>query len=120
MQNIDLLLRTDIHDQRDLGWKRRGSRYWIQAELRAEMFFIVEGRIEGGQGHRPRRFITADLSEALRIPDQYELKQTDLIACIFGRDGQRRLESVDEAYVNSETDQTAVKLGSGEVILGTG
>lgn len=120
MQNPDLLLRTDIHDQRDPGWTRRGSRYWSQAELHGEMFFIVEGRFKDNLHARPQRFITADLSEALQIPEQYELKQTDLLACVLGLDGQRRLDSVVEAYVDSATDQIAVKLSSGEVVLGTG
>ncbi len=82
------------------------------------MFFIVEERQAiDARTQRPQRFITADLSEALRIPELYELKQSDLLACILGFNGRHRLEQVAEAYVGSATQQFAVKLGSGEVIF---
>lgn len=120
MQSQKLLLRTDIHDQRVPAWTQRGSRYWVQAELYVEMFFIVEECIVDGPSTRPQRFITADLAEALRIPKQYRLKKSNLLACVLGLEGQRRLEQIVEAYVGSKGDQIAVKLDSGEVILATG
>lgn len=120
MQSQKLLLRTDIHDQRVPAWTQRGSRYWVQAELYVEMFFIVEECVVDGPDRHPQRFIAADLSEAHRIPELYGLKKSTLLACVLGLEGQRRLEQVIEAYVGAASDQIAVKLESGEVILAAG
>lgn len=112
--DAELLLRTDIQDLRDPGWRRRGSRYWVQAELCSDTLFIVEKRAVHGSTARRWRFITADFAEAIRIPSQHSLGECDILMCLFDREGGRRIEPVVEAYAGPTSDTAFVKLASGE------
>lgn len=120
MRDDLLLLRTDLQDQHKPDLRCRGSRYWTQAELNAQMFFIVAGREKDSMLPNPRRFITADVSEVLRISQQHGLEQWSVAACLPGWDCAGRIERVVEFYVGAGTHQFAVKLQSGEVIWATG
>ena len=112
------LLRTEVRDQREPGWTRRGSRYWTQVEVSADMIFIVEGRYrDGDHVKKPVRFITAALAEALEIPTQYGLHQVELLACAWKADGSCLFGKVKEAYGESLDGPIFVMLESGDAFL---
>ena len=114
------LLRTEVRDQRQPGWLRRGSRYWTHAEVSADTIFIVEGRYRDDvQVKNLARFITADLAEALQIPTLYGLMQVELLACAWRADGSCLFGKVKEAYGESLNGPIFVKLESGDAFLST-
>ena len=108
------LLRTEIQDQRQPEWTRRGSRYWTHAEISSDMLFFVEGKLANAVTGAPRsRFITCNLSEALEIPSKYGLEAVDLFAYICFSEGAPQFGKVREALVNSNAEGFVFSLDSG-------
>jgi len=108
------LLRTEIQDQRQPEWTRRGSRYWTHAEISSDTLFFVEGKLANAVTGAPRsRFITSDLGEALEIPSKYGLEAVDLFAYVSLAEGAPHFGKIHEALVNSDAKAFVFSLDSG-------